>query len=502
MQSLATSARARLLPALAAGILTALCYSPVDFWWLGPFTIALLYVLLAGTAPKQAALTGFCFGLGYFGAGVSWVYVSINVYGNAGPILSFLITALFVVVLALFITAQCWVYRRYASRQLAVLSFAATWVLFEWIRGWLFTGFPWLYLGSAHVTTPLAGLAPVFGVFGLSFAVALSGAILGELALRPRWRSPLPWSLAALWLAAFILAHVPWVRPEGEPLRAGIVQGNIAQDLKFRADELENSLAVYERLSAPLWDEHDFLLWPETAIPMAYHNAGEVLDHFARQAGDAALVTGIFYVENGRVHNSIAVEGNGSGLWHKQKLVPFGEYVPLREFVGNVLQFFNLPMSSLAPGPAEQDLLTIKGRQAAAFICYEIVYSDFVRRFGGDADFLITISNDTWFGSSWGPRQHLQIAAMRALELGRSMVRGTNNGVSAIIDARGRVLLQSEQFVEDTISGEVALYSGVTPFSLWGPWPVLLISSLIFLQNFLPIGRMDPARRDRSVPER
>jgi apolipoprotein N-acyltransferase len=187
------------------------------------------------------------------------------------------------------------------------------------------------------------------------------------------------------------------------------------------------------------------------------------------------LLTGIFYRSELGLHNSIAVVGNGSGFWHKQKLVPFGEYVPFHELIDNLLQLFVLPLSSLAPGPSDQPLLNAAGLRIAPFICYEVVYPDFARSIGRDADLLVTVSNDTWFGASFGPLQHLQMAAMRARELGRYMVRATNNGVSAFINARGEVVAETAQFKAETLQGSVVVYEGMTPFGRWGSWPVWLL---------------------------
>lgn len=485
--------------ALAAGALAPLAFSPVDLWVCGLLSVAACYVLLQDRSPRAAAQLGWYYGIGWFGVGTSWIYNSIAVYGNAAPPLAFIIMALFVAIMALYFALFAYSWRRWASQRLPLAGFAATWVLAEALRGWLFTGFPWLQLGSAHVTTMFSGLAPLFGVLGISLVLALLGGIAGELALR-LWRqrslrslsrSPLP----ALWLllvvGSWCADRLLWVVPSSAaPVTVGLVQGNIPQGRKFDSGFLQEIIDTYDILSAPLW-HNDFVLWPETALPVVQQNASHILEYFAAQAGDynGTLVTGIFAADaaDGSMHNSVTVVGEGSGTWHKQKLVPFGEYVPLRRVLSNVLQLFALPMSSLAPGPATQPLLEVAGHRVAAFICYEVVYPDFVRRHGGDADFLLTISNDTWFGTSWGPPQHLQIAALRARELGRYMVRATNDGISAVIDERGRVLKQTQQFTADILEGEIRLFDGMTPFARWGSWPVLLLAALVLLQNRYPL---------------
>jgi apolipoprotein N-acyltransferase len=475
----------RLLLALVAGAIGPLSFSPFNMWLLGFVSVLGFYLSLKNASPETGALVGWCYGLGLFGVGASWIYVSISVYGNTGAFLAGLITALFVAAMALFFALQGWLNQRFFNRSFYVSSFAALWVLLEWLRGWFFTGFPWLYAGAAHVNSPFAGVAPLFGVLGISLVIVLSGAGFGEMFLAyHRRHSPydvartyVPTALFLLWICASLTDGLDWVEPvDGETITIGLVQGNIDLRLKFDRNFTEQNLKLYDELTASLWDA-DIVVWPETAIPYVYDDANPVVTYLTAEASsnNATLVTGIFGRTGNGLHNSITSLGNGTGIYHKQKLVPFGEYVPLRGLMSSVLQIFELPMSSLEKGPSGQSLLTAGQYVLAPFICYEVVYPDFVRRQARTADILVTISNDTWFGASWGPLQHLQIAAMRALENGRYMVRATNNGVSAIIDEKGNILSRSEQFQVEVLRGDVQVFTGRTPFSWWGSWPVLLL---------------------------
>jgi apolipoprotein N-acyltransferase len=484
------------LPALLAGALAPLSFSPLEWWPLALLSVAVLYYLLQKTTTRQAAITGWWYGAGFFGVGASWVFVSINVYGNASTVLAGFLTLLFVAGLALCFVLQCWLYRKWGSSIFPVLGFAAFWVLGEWFRSWFLTGFPWLYLGYAHVTTAISGVAPVLGVYGLSLLVAFSSAALAQLFILHRSeqslpmliKTRLPLALAVIWLAALASTPLKWVEPvANSSLAVGIVQANIDQNQKFGRDYIQNNLDSYEELSLELW-QNDMVLWPETAIPLVYQNAGEVLDYFTAMAlrNNSTLVSGIFYEDGSKTYNSIAVMGNGSGIAHKRKLVPFGEYIPLQAVMANLMQIFDLPMSALARAPAQQELLTIKDLQAASFICYEVVYPELVRKQAITADFLLTISNDTWFGASWGPLQHLQMAAMRARENGRYMVRGTNNGVSALINERGEIIASTKQFTAETLQGEIKLFTGRTPYSYWGSWPVLGFCLMVLLATCYP----------------
>jgi apolipoprotein N-acyltransferase len=476
------------LPALLAGALAPLSLSPVNFWPAAFISVFVLLLVLDRANPKQAAKIGWTFGLGFFGVGASWVYVSINVYGNASGLFAAFLTLLFVAGLALLFALQCWVYQRFFSGRQLALGFAACWVLFEWLRSWLLTGFPWLYLGYAHVDTLLADLAPVLGVLGISFTVVLLSASLYELFLIRRkqktWQSK-PIALCAsrfivLSITLMILSSFNWVEQESRNAEVALVQANIDQNLKFDPAYLGESLNLYNGLSAPLW-QNDIVIWPETAIPLLYQRAGAELAYFDRLASEnnSTLISGILFNEDNNIYNSITAVGNGSGVYHKQKLVPFGEYVPLENLMEPILQIFALPMSSLSSGPGNQALLQASGFSLAAYICYEVVYPDFVRKQAHEADFLITISNDTWFGASFGPLQHLQMAAMRALENGRYMVRSTSNGVTAFINEKGQIIAQAEQFEIATLESAVPVFRGRTPFSYWGSWPIVLFSLLI-----------------------
>ncbi len=475
--------------ALLAGALVPFSLSPFDIWPTGLVSIFLLLWLLHDTAPARAALLGWCYGLGFFGLGASWVYVSINVYGNASGLFAAFLTGLFVAALALLFALQTYLYQAYFSRLRTALGFASLWVLFEWLRSWLFTGFPWLYLGYAHTTSWLHPLAPVLGVLGISFAVVFCAGLLYELFelwRRQKFDSPLQYGVYAgifclLGLTLLVLDRFNWVAVRTDKsAEVALVQANIDQNLKFDPAYINEGISLYDELSAPLW-ENDIIIWPETAIPLLYQRAGSVLGYFDQQAraSNSTLVSGILYREQDRTYNSITALGNGSGVYHKQKLVPFGEYVPLAALMRSVLQLFDLPMSSLTSGPADQALLLADDFTLATYICYEVVYPDFVRQQAYQADFLVTISNDTWFGASIGPLQHLQMAAMRALENGRYMVRATSNGLTAFINEQGQVLAQAPQFEVATLSFRVPAFSGRTPFSYWGSWPVVLLSMLV-----------------------
>ncbi|MDP2242627.1 apolipoprotein N-acyltransferase [Pseudomonas sp.] len=480
------------LIALTAGAITTLALAPFDLWPLALLSIALFYLGLRDLQPRQAAWRGWYYGFGLFAAGTSWVYVSIHDYGAASPALAAFLTLGFVAGLGLLLALTAWLWARWLRRSEApladALAFAALWLAQEAFRSWFLTGFPWLYAGYSQLDGPLAGLAPLGGVWLLSFVLALSAALLVNLAQLRKQKAMLATAillLAAPWLAGLALKGHAWTKPAGEPLRVAAMQGNIEQNLKWDPAQLNAQLALYRDLSFGA-EPTDLIIWPETAVPILKEQAAgylEVMQRFANER-QAALITGVPIRqanERGeqRYYNAVSVFGQGDGDYLKQKLVPFGEYVPLQEVLRGLIAFFNLPMSDFARGSAEQPLLQAKGYRIATFICYEVVYPEFAAGLSAHSELLLTVSNDAWFGRSIGPLQHLQMAQMRALEAGRWMIRATNNGMTVLIDPFGRITEQLPQFEQGVLYGEVVPMQQLTPYLYWRGWPLLILCSLL-----------------------
>ncbi|MCO7228784.1 apolipoprotein N-acyltransferase [Halomonas sp. CnH100-B] len=473
----------QLLAALVAGGFTTLTASPFELWWLGPVAMGLLYVGLHTLTPRQAALKGWLYGVALFASGTSWVYVSIHDYGYTGVPLAVFLTALFVGVLALFFAGTFWLYRRFIAPRWALLTFAGAWVLGEVLRTYLFTGFPWLLVGSSYVDSPLASWAPVGGVYLLSLLVVLTGT-LGVEVLRRQWWAALP--LAAIWLAPLALPH-QWTTPVSESTRVALLQGNLPQLLKWTPEGQRTAANTYSELTRDVADEADLILWPETALPMIDSQARPVLERVqANLPVDTALLTGIVQLdEDDRYFNSVIGVGNVEGSYQKEHLVPFGEYLPLESLLRGAINFFDLPMSSFTKGAADQTPMQAAGVAIGNAICYEIIYPELVAQRAADSGVIVTVSNDTWFGASIGPHQHLQMARLRALENGRYVVRATSNGITAIIDPRGNVVDRAPQFETTYLTGEFYAMEGLTPFTRLGSLPVWLLAGLLLLPGFV-----------------
>ncbi len=494
---------------LLAGTLVSLSLAPFNFWPAGIVSLFLLLHCLQHSTPKYAWFTGWLFGMGMFGAGTSWVYVSIHQFGHAPIPLAVFLTLLFTLGLALLFCstfAYCYV-RLFSHKRLGVLlGFPALWVIFEWLRSWVFTGFPWLFIGYAHTDTWLGNLAPVTGVYGLSLVISLAAAALYQLAFdnkRNHALTMVPVCTAILllpWAIGYGLINKQWVNDNGEAIKVTLLQPNISQSVKWRPEQRSETLRLMYRETKKHLDS-DIIIWPENGIPLFYHQAKGYLQAIRTVAAEkgTTILSGIPYWEindaypGGVMHNSVIAldQTPEDQFYHKQKLVPFGEYVPLEDQLRGLISFFDLPMSDFRPGSKKQMALelTIKGKQVsiAAYVCYEIVYPDFVRNLGKGSDILLTISDDSWFGKSIGPRQHMQMARMRALENGRYLVRGTNTGITAIVDYRGKIIADASQFESTSLTGDIKITTGQTPFMKWGSlWTLLTCSALLIITFLIP----------------
>lgn len=480
------------LLALAAGALTTLSLAPFDIWPLALLSAGLLYLGLRELAPKQAAGRGWCYGFGLFASGVSWVYVSIHDFGAAPPPLAGALTLGFVAGLALFFALFGWLWSRLLRPAgvplLAALVFAALWLATDALRGWILTGFPWLYAGYSQLDGPLAGLAPVGGVWLLTFAIVLSAAMLAELPRLLADKRSLIGALVllvALWGGALGVGQHTWTTAKAEPITVAAMQGNVAQSIKWDPKKLEMQLLLYRDMtfrSRPV----DLIVWPETAVPILKELAEGYLTMMGRFAQDrrSAMITGVPVRQPNtegelRYYNGLTTAGDAQGTYLKQKLVPFGEYVPLQDLLRGLIAFFDLPMSDFARGAPEQPLLQAKGYRIAPFICYEVVYPEFAASLAAQSDILLTVSNDAWFGHSIGPLQHLQMAQTRALEAGRWMIRATNNGVTVLIDPQGRITERVPAFEEQVLYGEVTPMQGLTPYLRWRSWPLIAVCLML-----------------------
>ncbi len=464
--------------ALLAGAALPFGFAPFGLWplaWLAPATLFLLW--LEG-APARAAWRGFLFGLGMFGVGVSWVYVSLHDFGHMPAPLAALATLLFVAGLALYPALVGWLQARFFDRARPLhllLTLPALWTLLEWWRGWFLTGFPWLHLGYSQPDTWLAGYAPWAGVYGVSLACALIAGLLAR-----AWRAPqnilrryLPALLAVL-AGGWVAGQTDWTEPTGAPLAVALVQGNVPLDLKWQPAQREAILARYRALSARA-PQARLVIWPEAAIPARLDEVDPRYLLALREEGmarGAEFLVGVVEGHGREYYNSVVVLGERVAGYRKQHLVPFGEFLPLPGVFRWLLDSLRIPMSDFSAGPAGQPPLAAAGQKIGVSVCYEDAFGEELIRALPEATLLANVSEDAWFGDSFAPHQRLQMARLRALEAGRPMLRAANTGPSAAIDHRGRVVARTPQFQATVLSVTVEPRRGATPYVRAGNLPL------------------------------
>jgi apolipoprotein N-acyltransferase len=514
-----TSYRTRLIIAAVAGAANVLAFAPFHLWPLQLIALALMLVLVVSPLSasgnvlsiKRVFTLGWCFSFCWMYAGVAWLLIALSRYGGMPIALAMFSLALLLAFLATYAGAAfaliVWVQRRWrvALPLVALLLFPSFWILNEWMRNWLFTGFPWIIAGYAHNLSPLNGYAPLLGVFGIGWICAmLAGAIALSVLSRDTWR----WTtglLASVLALGAGMHQIAWTDSVGKPISVRLLQGNVAQDMKFNPEHLNESLRLYHRMitEAPA----DLIATPETALPMLSSRLPDDylprLDQFAQETG-SHLIVGVAVHDGGPVYSN-SVLGFARGLskpyrYDKHHLVPFGEFIPygFRWFV----DWMEMPMGDFSSAGLLQAPMAVRDQLVLPNICYEDLFGEEIAaqlahqnaQTGRSATILLNTSNIAWYGDSLAIPQHLQISQMRALETGRPMLRSTNTGATAIIDPKGKVLAQLTPITQGTLSAHVQGMSGLTPYVRVGNWGMVGLCCLSFLAVFVAVWR-----RDRDV---
>lgn len=470
-----------------AGVLLTLSFSPFDYWYAAIVALAFLFASWQNITAARALLRGFLFGLGVFAAGVSWIYVSIHDMGSVSLIESITLTGAFIVFWALFPASTGWIAVQLTLTRtvpVRLLIMPGVWVLVEFIRGsLLLNGFPWLLCGYSQLDSPLAGYVPLIGVYGTGFLLACTAACVVASFYSKKTRELGIVSILIIWILGSYLQTIKWTHVIGDPIHVALVQGNIAQNQKWRSENKAQTLQLYKNMTEQHWDSA-VIVWPETAIP-AY--LSQVNDLFLMPLNDKAsqhhadLIISVpdkNEAENKR-YNVVITLGGQQGMYRKRHLLPFGEYLPWQPVSGFVLNKINIKLGEFTAGAPEQTLLKAGGYSFITSICYEDAFADVFRQSLADAAYLVNVTNDAWFGHSIEPYQHMQIARMRALETGRYMLRATNTGLTGIISPDGKISVQAPLFQTTVLTGEIVPMAGLTPFARLGD--NIVIYTLAFL---------------------
>ena len=478
-----------MLFAALAGAATLFSFAPFGWWWLQiPMLAFLFYQVGVDMSQRRATLLGWAFGFGWSVAGMHWLYIALNRFGGLpAPLaaLAICLLGLYMGLFGAFATGfAAWLRRRWSLpvASFILLVLPATWGLSEWMRGWVFTGFPWAASGYAHNAGPLGAYAPVIGVYGIGVLVALCAGCAAMLTQRARW--PAVGLFCALMAAGYGLRAIEWTHPQGQPISVRLVQGNIAQDEKFSAEHLNSILSLYRGMVTA--ERADLIAAPETAVPIFPHELPpDYLPGLAAFAGssNSTLMFGIPLADSPTVYaNSVAgmAPDGRSYRFDKQHLVPFGEFVPagFRWFV----DMMRIPLGDFTRGPAVQAPFAVKDQLVLPNVCYEDAFGEEIalqlRSAAQPATMLLNVSNLAWYGESVAIPQHLQFSQMRALETGRPMLRATNSGATAVIDGRGTVARQLPFYTRGTLAATVQGMGGMTPYIRFGNYLFLALAAL------------------------
>jgi apolipoprotein N-acyltransferase len=474
----------RLLSAFAIGAALNLAFAPFGFWALGVLAPAALFALIRGLPPRRAGAAGAAFGAGLFSCGTYWLYTCIHRFGLAPVWLTLTLQAALVAIMASYSWALCFLANRFwlkagATRDWLVLP--ALWVLLAWLRGWLFSGFPWLTIGYAFIDAPLAGWAPLLGIYGVTWAAAFAASAV-HVALAPRGsavrRLTAAAALAALFGVPVLLGRHDWTEPAGAPFPVAAVQGAVSQDQKWQADNRVATMERYTDLTQQAWGAR-LIVWPEAALPVLANEIPGYLSALgaAGRSHDADFVIGLvdYQPETDQYRNGILVLAAADGGWYyKRHLVPFGEYFPVPPVVRKWMRLMSLPYSDLTPGAEDQPVLHAAGQALGLTICYEDAYGSAQLAVLRQATLLVNVTNNAWYGDSSAPHQHLQIARFRALEAGRYLVRAANDGITAVIGPHGELVATVPQFQEEVLHAVVQPMRGLTPYARVGNAPVVI----------------------------
>lgn len=505
-----------ILISLIVGSLAVFSYAPFHIWPLAFISFIGFLWLMANKSRKQAMLIGLSWGIGYFAAGIHWVYISIKQYGEVPTLVAIIIVALLVLYLSIYpmlFSLLLSTIDRFAPKfsfKKLVLAVPIIWQLTEFLRGFILTGFAWLQLGYSQLDSPLKSYFPIVGINGVNLLTTIVCGLIvyilyhiKHIAQKKHMFGALI-ALLAIFIAPFSFNNINWVTVDHQrSAHFALIQANIPQSLRWTRQQLNNTLNTYAQLTKANLEKDKIIIWSEASITDYELNQQpflQYLDNEAR-ANNAEIAVGLIdlhltdsiYETNSNIYNTLLVLGEKkpyqyptTNRYQKHHLVPFGEFTPLESVLKPIAELLDIPMSSMKAGDEKQPPLTIKGFKFTTAICYEVILSNLIwQNFSSDTDFLLTVSNDAWFGDSIGPWQHLQMAQARALEFGRPLIRSTNTGITTMIDHHGNIIQQLPQFKTAVLTQTLSPTHGLTPYANYGNLPYFIIMALMLCSFFI-----------------
>lgn len=506
------------LASMILGSIAVFSYTPFHLWPLAFISFSGLLWLIANKSSKQAILLGLFWGIGYFAAGVHWVYISIKQYGELPTLVALIILGIFILYLSLYPMLFAFLLRfrvvqRFAPQcSFKQLVFAAPiiWQGTEFLRGYILTGFSWLQLGYSQLDSPLRAYFPIMGIDGVNLLTSILCGLFVYCLYKIKQHANKKYifgagfALFTIFIAPIPFKNINWTTVDHQRVaNFALIQGNIPQSLRWDNQQLNNTLKTYATLTQANISSNKIIIWPEASITDIELNQKSFLNYLDEQAraNDSEIAVGIIDYRfddsnseaQGKIYNTLLVLGEKTpyqyptrNRYQKHHLVPFGEFTPLESVLKPIAKLLNIPMSSMTSSEKQQPQLEMKGFKFTTAICYEVILSNLIwQNFTADTDFLLTVSNDAWFGDSIGPKQHLQMAQARALEFGRPLIRSTNTGISAIIDHHGEIIKQLPQFETTVLTQTLSPTVGLTPYASWGNQPYWIMMALMFILLFI-----------------
>ncbi len=484
----------KILLALICGVIFSFGFAPFDLWLLSILSVAVLVGLLNKSTNNEAFLVGYAFGFGMWLSGISWLYVSIHYHGNIGIIVSSLIILIFISILSLysgFLFLLNNVFESLSPKKIIFLTLPVAWTIMEFLRSYLFTGFPWLISGTMLADTFIDGYTPIIGAQGNSFILILLSVLVYKLYKNIiENRSALLPSLFVLLILmpSYLLKSIEWTSAENE-IQVTLYQPNLTLEDKWSQFGIIKSQGMMEKAIEDA-NDGDLIVFPETALILSEKDNKPFMNLIRNKSFEKniTLITGIIEREDDyRIRNRLQTLGAMEDVYDKVKLVPFGEFIPLERYLGSFLDIIGLNLTNTLPGEAVKLIRTGKLKISPS-ICYEIAFDEHIRKTAKDSNILLTVSNDTWFGRSIGPIQHLEIAQNRALEHKKPLIRATNSGISAFVSKNGEIIERQTYFEDKTLTRNIILYSGNTFYSKYGNLPLLIF--LILYVSFLSLRKL------------
>ena len=468
---------------ILSGILLTLSFAPFNYSYLSFVSLTLIFLAWQQCSPSRALLRGYLYGVGLFGSGISWVYISIHDYGGAPQIGALLLTLLVICFWALFPALTGYLSLKLTQKtqkNKIVWIIPLVWMLIEYFRGsWLLNGFPWLQIAYTQMNTPLQGFIPILGVYGTGFLLSFLASLLASELIGGLKKVKIS-AIAFIVVCALGmgLQNIEWTQPIGKEIKVALIQGNFSQDQKWLPKNKIKTLLSYREMTEQNWDS-DVIVWPETAVP---DYLSHVEKHFltplsrAAKANKTDIILGILvtHQQEKQYFNAAITLGQQEAHYYKNHLLPFGEYLPLQPLSGFVLQSLGIQLSDFNSGGDQQTLLKAAGYPFSTSICYEDAFGSEIIHTLPEAAYLVNITNDGWFGDSTEPYQHMQIAQMRALETGRYMLRATNTGITAIVSPKGHIIKQAPLFKQTVLKGSIEPMGGMTPYARLGDGVIII----------------------------